>query len=107
MTEGCEIYGTVDFSVLFANVQVEEGAQVRDSIIMPGAKICSGASVQYAIIAENTVIGSDAKVGERPENMEDKDAWGVAVVGAGLTVGKKAVVPPKAMISEDVKGGRK
>lgn len=107
VTEGCEVYGTVDFSVLFANVEVEDGAVVRDSIIMPGAKICSGASVQYAIIAENTVIEAGARVGERPENMKDKDAWGVAVVGAGLTVGKKAVVPPKAMISEDVKGGRK
>lgn len=107
ITDGCEVYGKVDFSVLFANVTVEEGAEVMDSIVMPGAKICSGASVQYAIIAEDTVIESGAKVGERPESIDNLENWGVAVVGAGLKVGKNAVVPAKAMISEDVKGGEK
>ena len=102
VTMGCEIYGDVDFSVLFDNVTVEEGASVKDSIIMPGAKICSGATVEYAIIAEKAVIESGAKIGERPENVENKDEWGVAVVGAGLTVGRNAVVPPQGMISEDV-----
>ena len=75
---------------------------VRDSIIMPGSVVKKGALVQYAIIAENTVIGENAKVGERPELVEDKSQWGVAVVGNGVTVGKNAVVPPKAMIEADV-----
>ena len=105
ITEGCNVFGTVDFSILFDNVTVEENALVRDSLIMPGAKICSGASVQYAIIAENTVVESGARVGERPENIEDLSQWGVAVVGADLTVGKNAVVKPKAMITENVKEG--
>ncbi len=105
ITEGCNVFGTVDFSILFDNVTVEENALVRDSLIMPGAKICNGASVQYAIIAENTVVESGAKVGERPENIEDLSQWGVAVVGADLTVGKNAVVKPKAMITENVKEG--
>ena len=43
ITEGCEVYGTVDHSVLFAGVTVEEGANVRDSVIMPGAVIHRGA----------------------------------------------------------------
>ena len=100
--EGCKVAGEIDFSVLFAGVTVEEGAVVKDSIIMPGSVVKSGALVQYAIIAENTVIGENAKVGERPELMEDKSQWGVAVVGNGVTVGKNAVVPPKAMIEADV-----
>ena len=75
---------------------------VKDSIIMPGSVVKSGALVQYAIIAENTVIGENAKVGERPELVEDKEQWGVAVVGNGVTVGKNAGVPPKAMIETDV-----
>ena len=101
-TEGCRVAGEIDFSVLFAGVTVEEGAVVKDSIIMPGSVVKSGALVQYAIIAENTVIGENAKVGERPELVEDKEQWGVAVVGNGVTVGKNAVVPPKAMIETDV-----
>ncbi len=102
ITEGCRVAGEIDFSVLFAGVTVEEGAVVKDSIIMPGSVVKKGALVQYAIIAENTVIGENAKVGERPELVEDKEQWGVAVVGNGVTVGKNAVVPPKAMIETDV-----
>ena len=102
ITEGCRVAGEIDFSVLFAGVTVEEGAVVKDSIIMPGSVVKSGALVQYAIIAENTVIGENAKVGERPELVEDKSQWGVAVIGNGVTVGKGAVVPPKAMIESDI-----
>ena len=101
---GCEIEGDVDFSVLFSNVTVEKGATVRDSIIMPGTVVRSGAVVQYAIVAENAVIEQGATVGERPEAMQNMDDWGVAVVGEKITVGKDAVVAPKAMIDADVEG---
>ena len=104
VTEGCEIAGQIDFSVLFAGVTVEQGAVVRDSIVMPGAVIKAGALVQYAILAENVVVEENAKIGERPECVENKDDWGVTVVGADLTVGRGAVVPPKSMVESDVPG---
>ncbi len=102
MAEGCCIDGEIDYSVLFADVVVEEGAKVDSSIIMPGTVIKKGAVVQYAIVAENAVIESGAVVGEKPENVADRDDWGVAVVGAGVTVGAGAKVAPKAMAGEDV-----
>ena len=102
MSEGCCIDGDIDYSVLFADVVVEEGAKVHSSIIMPGTVIKKGAVVQYAIVAENAVIESDAVVGEEPENVANRDDWGVAVVGAGVTVGAGAKVAPKAMAGEDV-----
>ena len=104
VTEGCVIEGEVDFSVLFSNVTVEAGAVVRDSILMPGVTVKSGARVQYAITSENTVIGEGAAVGARPEDVAEKQNWGVAVVGAGLTVGKGAVVAPNAMVDSDIGG---
>ena len=75
----------------------ERSAALPSYPLMP-----QGALVQYAIIAENTVIEENAKVGERPELMEDMSQWGVAVVGNGVTIGKNAVIPPKAMIESDV-----
>lgn len=102
ISEGVEVYGTVDFSVLFAGVTVEEGATVRDSILMPGSVVRRGATVEYAIVAENCVIEEGARVGERPENVTDKEAWGVAVVASGVTVGKGAAIPAKAMVDQDV-----
>ncbi len=105
ITEGCNVHGTVDFSILFDNVTVEEGAIVKDSLIMPGAVIKKNASVQYSIIAENCVIDEGATVGERPEDVSDLTKWGVSVVGAGLEVGQNAAVKAGIMIRENVKDG--
>ena len=103
--EGCEIEGKIDYSVLFSNVTVEEGAFVDYSIVMPGAVIKKGSVVQYAMVAENAVIEEGAVVGENPEKCDNLENWGVSVVGAGVTVGKNAVVKAQSMISEDVKEG--
>ena len=102
ISEGGNIYGKVDFSVLFSGVTVEEGAEIRDSIIMPGSRICRGAVVQYAIVAENAVIGEGAVVGARPETVENLKDWGVAVVASGVHVGAECVVPAKALIDTDM-----
>ncbi len=103
LSEGGNIYGKVDFSVLFSGVTVEEGALVRDSIIMPGVTVKKGAVVQYAIVAESAVIGENAVVGARPEEMQDLSEWGVAVVASGVKVGDGCRVPAKAMIDTDMK----
>lgn len=102
---GCEIEGKIDYSILFSDVTVEEGAFVDYSIVMPGAVIKKGAVVQYAMIAENAIIEEGAVVGENPEKCENLENWGVSVVGAGVTVGKNAKVKAQSMISEDVKEG--
>ncbi len=102
---GCKIEGNIDYSVMFANVTVEEGANVRYSIVMPGATIKKGATVQYAMIAEDAVIESGAVVGEDPEQIDNLENWGVTVIGAKVNIGENAVIPAKAMIAEDVKGG--
>ena len=102
ITEGCVIEGEVDFSVIFAGVTVEEGAKVRDSIIMPGSVVKKGAVVDYAIVAENTVIGEGAQIGARPEDMANIDDWGVAVVGNGVNIGAGVKVAPKAMVETDI-----
>ena len=100
ISEGCEVYGDAHFSVLFPGVIVEEGAKIHNSIIMPGTVVKKGAVIEYAIVAENAVIDENAKVGSDPTITEGD--WGVAVVGAGIHVGKNAVVPAKSMIEENV-----
>lgn len=95
VSEGCEIEGSVDYSVLSTNVTVEEGADVRYSVVMPGATIQKGAKVYYAIVAENAVIGENAKIGEIPEHMENPEDFGIAVVGPGAKVAAGAYVAPK------------
>lgn len=101
VAEGCNVYGEIDFAVLFSGVYIAPGAVVKDSIIMPGARIEEGALVQYAIVSENAVIGKDAVIGARPEDIEDKSEWGVAVVGDNCVIEPGAVIPPKAMIDAE------
>ncbi len=104
IADGCSISGSVDFSVLFSNVVVKKGAVVQDSIIMPGSVIEEGAVVQYAIVSENTIIGKNAVIGARPETIEDKDQWGIAVIGDNLKIGEGAKIAPKTMVSKNVEG---
>ena len=85
ITEGCDVCGTAIHSILSSGVVVEEGAQIIDSVIMPGAKIEKGAVVRRAIVAEDAVVSAGAIVGE----------------GAGLiaVVGNGAVVPADGRIA--------
>lgn len=96
ISEGCEIYGTVEHSVLSSNVIVEKGAVVKDSVIMSGTVIKAGARVEYAIIDSNSEISEKANVGEPKEH-----AKGIAVVGSGLIVASNAKIASDAMINND------
>ena len=84
ITEGCEVYGRVEHSVLFAGVTVMEGASVTDSVVMPNAVIERGAQVCRAIVAEGAVIGAGAKVGEETGN--------IAVVGQNVKLAAGTLV---------------
>ena len=95
VTEGCEIYGSVENSVLSPSVLVDEGAKVLYSVVMPGAVIGKGAVVEYAIIGENAVIEAGAHVGAAPDGT---DEWGVATCGPDVCIRSGAVVPAAAMI---------
>jgi len=64
ITEGCEIYGKVENSILSVGVIVEEGAVVRDCVIMEDVRICKNAVVDYAILDEGTIVGESAVAGE-------------------------------------------
>ena len=84
VTEGCEIFGSVTHSILSSGVVVEKGAQVFDSVIMPGARIKAGAVVRRAIVAENAVVAENAAVGEA-EGL-------IAVVGQNVKVPEGACI---------------
>lgn len=67
LTEGCRIHGMVYHSVLFEGVTVEEGAVVRDAVLMGNVTVKKGARVEYCIIDHDTVIEENAIVGKSRE----------------------------------------
>lgn len=87
VAEGCEIYGTVRHSVLFAGVTVEAGALIEDSVIMPNTVIRSGAIIRRAIVAEGCEIGPGAVVGAS-ENEEGE----IALIGMDTKLPAGAVI---------------
>ena len=95
VTEGCDINGHVENSVLSPSVVVEEGAKVVYSVLMPGTVVKAGATVEYAIVGENSVIEAGAHVGAAPDGT---DGWGVATCGPNVRIAEGRVVPPSAMI---------
>lgn len=102
IAEGSTINGTVDFSVIFSGVTIEEGATVKYSIVMPGSVIKSGSVVEYAIIGEDCTIENNAKIGLSPETVENRDDWGIAVVGHNVTVSSGKSVEPKQIIADNI-----
>ena len=95
VTEGSEVYGSVQHSVVFAGVTIEEGASVIDSVLMPYAVIKRGAVVRRAIVAENAVIGAGCVVGEETGN--------IAVVGQGVTLPAGVSVTAGQQVDENTK----
>jgi len=94
--DSCVINGKSVNSVIFSNVSIEEGACVKDCVVMNGAVIGKGASVEYSIIDNGAFIGENASVGGPKEN------GGLTVVAGGVTVGKDAVISPGAVAEEDI-----
>ena len=102
VTEGCEIEGRVENSVLSSSVRVGKGATVTYSILMPGAVVEDGAEIKYAIIGENSKVRAGAKVGTDPDGSE---SWNVATCGPGIEIGAGAVIKAGAMIYDNVPAG--
>lgn len=90
ISEGCEIYGSVFNSVIGPEVIIEEGAEVRDSIIMSHTTIGKETKIYRSIIDENCNIGDHVVMGEG-DNIPNECKpqiydTGITVVGEYTTV---------------------
>ena len=63
LSEGCEVYGNVYHSVLGPKVIIEEGAVVRNSIVMGETIIRKGANLETCIVSEKCEIGENTSIG--------------------------------------------
>lgn len=93
ITEGCDIHGDVDHSVIFGGVKIGDGANVKDSVIMPGAVIGDGAVIEKSVIGVNAVIGAGAKIGISAESEENPYKSDYCTNGIVLVEGNAEVAP--------------
>ncbi len=97
--EGTTVLGQVYNSVIGCGVTIEEGAVIRDSIIMNETVIGKNCEINKGIIAENVVIEDDVKlgVGEEAPNETDPHIYNSGLV----TVGEKSVIPKGVSVGKN------
>ncbi len=108
ITEGCEIYGEVDHSVIFEGVTIEEGAKVENSIIFPGSVIKSGAYIYKTLIGTRVTVGVNSKIGVSEEGA-NKDFINTKICSNDITllspqikIGDNIKIAPNSMVTEDI-----
>jgi len=96
VSEGCYIFGTVENSVIFPGTIVEEGAYVKDSIVMQATHIKSGSRILRAILDEEVIVGGNCVIGGEEGE--------IAVLGSrvcvrdGVNLASGSVVAPEEVL---------
>ena len=95
ISEGCDIDGSISYSVLSPNVKVGKGAEILYSVLMPGCEVEEGAKVHFAILGEKVKVKKGAVVGSAPDG---SDNWTVATCGPNVVVEEGQVIKPNEII---------
>ncbi len=85
LAPGSRVAGSVERSVIGRGARVEEGAVVRDSVLLPGAVVRAGARVERAILDDRVEVGRGARIGEEKGD--------IALVGLRAAVEPGAELP--------------
>lgn len=111
LNAGDIVHGHVEHSVLSPDVQVEDGAIVRDSVLFDGCRIERGAVVERAILDKDVRISEGCVIGagddltaneERPDILSS----GISIIGKrttlppGLQVGRNCIISPGVNASD-------
>ena len=87
VTEGCEIHGRIENSVLGSGVYIKKGAVVRDSVIFGNVVIGEGSVIDYSIIDSDTQVGVNCRIGGPRQ-----DGNVITLVGGSLSVPDNCVI---------------
>ena len=112
ITEGCEIKGKVENSVIFEGVTIDEGAVVSDSVIFPCAHIKKDAVVKKAMVGTNALISEGAVIGSA-----DSDAIteflntkicsdDITLIAPEVVIGEGVKVGVCSMVTQNIKDGK-
>ncbi len=73
--KGAVIEGYVEHSVISTNVRIAKDAEIRNSVLLPGAEIAANTELDYVIVAENIKVGPNVTLTGQPDDilLIDKD----------------------------------
>jgi glucose-1-phosphate adenylyltransferase len=107
VAEGCEVYGRISHSVIFAGSYISHGAVVEDSIVMPGAHIGENAHVYKSIIDERAIIGQGVVVGAKPQKnltIDNSLTGDITLVGYDMHIPDGTALPRGMVATKETLG---
>ena len=99
VTEGCEIEGSVDHSILFSGVKIGKNSKVIDSIIMNNTVIGDNVYIKKAIVGNDCIIENDVSINE--EGVETPEYVTTKICSHDISV-----IAPKVKLHANVKVGK-
>ena len=97
LSPGCDVSGEVLNSVLGPGVVVEAGARVEDCVLFEDVHVQRGADLRHAIVDERSVVGRNSVVGRTPTARVPRDQ-DLVLVGRGSRIGSKVRVEAGARL---------
>lgn len=97
LSPGCDVSGEVVRSVLGPGVVVEAGARVEDCVLFDDVRVERGAELRHSIVDERSVVGRGAVVGSTPTGRAARDEE-IVLVGIGSRIGARTRVEAGARL---------
>ncbi|MBT2737611.1 hypothetical protein [Bacillus sp. ISL-7] len=70
LNEGCEIYGTIEKSVVYSGVKIGKGARIKNTVILPNTIIEENAWIENAVIGSQTVVKNGVIIVSKDPNAD-------------------------------------
>lgn len=90
INEGCVVFGEVENSILFQGVYVGKNVKIKNSLIMPGARIMDNATLDRVIVGEGSIVREGVKLigGKEHKQTENYDVsdTGIIVIGENTVI---------------------
>ncbi|MDO7975373.1 glucose-1-phosphate adenylyltransferase [Oceanotoga teriensis] len=106
VSEGAEIYGEVENSVIFQGVIVEKGAKIKDSVIMNRVKVGKETIINKSIIASSTVVGDKCEIGLKEYKVSkiNKEIYNsdITLIGFNTNIPDKTIIGKNCVIDNFV-----
>ncbi|NRD80133.1 glucose-1-phosphate adenylyltransferase [Bacillus sp. BRMEA1] len=82
ISDGCEIYGTIEKSIVFSGVKIGKGAIIKNSLILPHTAIEENVWIENAVVGNGSVIKNGVYIVSKDPNEQL------------MVVGNQAVIDP-------------
>ena len=102
VSQGCMIDGNVRHSVIFSNVEIGEGSEISDCVIMPDAKIGKNVKMQKTLVGSGAIIEDGAVLGINEDAgskyISGMCTHGLVLIEGGAKVSENADIPKGSMV---------